>query len=80
MALTADQLKAFRHEYVQALGEVACRYDRPQLDQIAAAADQWLTDNAVTYNLALPAFFRTTASPGEKAAVLSLVAMRRAGR
>lgn len=43
----------------------------------AAAADQWATDNAASYNAALPAPFRTTATAAQKAALLSFVAHRR---
>ena len=41
------------------------------------AVDQWVSDNAASYNAALPAAFRSTASPALKAFILVLVVTRR---
>lgn len=41
------------------------------------AADQWASDNAASYNSALPAAFRTAATPAEKARLLAAVLIAR---
>lgn len=41
------------------------------------AVDQWIDDNAVSYNNALPAAARAAMSAGEKARLLSMVALAR---
>jgi hypothetical protein len=43
------------------------------LRQAVDAADQWVSDNALSYNQALPAAFRSTATPEQKARLLMLV-------
>lgn len=41
------------------------------------AVDQWIDDNAVSYNNALPAAAKAAMSAGEKARLLSMVALAR---
>jgi hypothetical protein len=41
------------------------------------AVDQWANDNAAAYNAALPAAFRSTATPAQKAYLLMVVVARR---
>lgn len=50
---------------------------KTDLAAAVAAADQWVTDNATAFNLALPQPFRGTATAAQKAALLSYVALRR---
>lgn len=84
MPLTAEQTVRCRSEYVRELREfladAACKYTKAQLDAAIAAADQWCSDNAASYNTALPPTFRTTATNAEKALLLAVVALRRFGR
>lgn len=73
----------------QAAAEFAFEtYVRPKVvanlnvsDLIAAmaAADEWLDDNAQSFNQALPVPFRTTATLQQKAALLIYLARKRAG-
>lgn len=58
---------------------VSGAYTKAQLAAAVTAADTWADGNAAAYNSALPAGFRTTASPGEKAVLLALVCLQRAG-
>lgn len=44
-----------------------------------AAVDQWVEDNAASYNAALPIPFRTNATASQKAILLAYLCMRRAG-
>lgn len=60
------------------LGDLAVT--KPQLRAALDATDQWIEDNAASYNAALPAAFRTSASLAQKTTLFCLVAMRRAGR
>lgn len=53
---------------------------KPQLLAAVNAADQWVEDNQTSYNQALPAAFRNTATLTQKALLLCLVIMRRVGR
>jgi hypothetical protein len=55
-------------------------WSKADLAAAVAAADQWAEDNAASYNSALPAAFRTTASATQKAALLGYVIWRRIGR
>jgi hypothetical protein len=47
------------------------------LREAVNAVDQWVSDNAASYNAALPAAFRSTASAAQKAFILVLVVTRR---
>jgi hypothetical protein len=44
------------------------------------AVDQWIDDNAASYNAAIPEVVRTALTPGQKAELLYAVAMKRTGR
>jgi hypothetical protein len=55
-------------------------FTKPQLTAAIAAADQWVEDNTVSFNQALPVGFRTAATASQKIAVLAYVLWRRAGR
>lgn len=57
-----------------------CGFTKPQLRAAVDAADEWADSNAASFNAALPAAFRTSATAGQKALVLCLVALRRAGQ
>lgn len=52
---------------------------KPQLRAAVDATDQWIEDNQASFNTALPAAFRTNATPAQKTFLLCYVAMRRAG-
>lgn len=41
------------------------------------AADQWMSDNSIAYNLALPTAFRAAATSAQKALLLSYVLAKR---
>lgn len=43
------------------------------------AADDWADSNATSYNNALPAAFRNNASSSQKAILLAIICLRRAG-
>lgn len=55
-------------------------YTKAQLLAAVTAADAWADANAAAFVAALPAAFRTNSSQGEKAALLALVALQRAGK
>jgi hypothetical protein len=55
-------------------------FTKPQLAAAVAAADDWVEANAVSFNAALPAGFRTTATTSQKIALLGFVLARRTGR
>lgn len=55
-------------------------FTRPDVQAAIAAADQWCTDNAASFNSALPVNFRTKATTAQKAALLASVALRRYGK
>lgn len=78
MALTAAQRDAAVRELVDLVGPITAA--RADVQAAVAAADQWVSDNAASFNAALPAAFRTTATNAQKAALLAFVALRRAGK
>jgi len=51
--------------------------DRNDLKAAIDAADQWASDNASSFNSALPTPARTVLSTAQKAALLSIVLFRR---
>lgn len=55
-------------------------FTKPQLAAAVTAADQWVEDNAASFNAALPVAFRTSASVAQKVALLGFVLWRRIGR
>lgn len=52
---------------------------KPDLRAAVEATDQWIEDNAASYNAALPQPFRSQASMVQKTLLFCYVAMRRAG-
>jgi hypothetical protein len=58
----------------------SCGFTRVDLRAAVDATDAWIDGNQASYNSALPAAFRTTASLGQKTLLFCYVAMRRAGR
>lgn len=58
----------------------SCGFTKAQLLAAVAACDQWVEDNTASFNAALPAGFRTTATTEQKAALLAYVLWRRIGR
>lgn len=76
MALTTQQC---REAVIQLVSAEAALQSISKTDLIAAAAaaDQWCSDNAGSYNTALPAVFKGIATPVQKAALLYLVSLRR---
>ncbi|WP_157251120.1 hypothetical protein [Nonomuraea typhae] len=57
-----------------------CTFSKTDLRAAIDAADDWLEAKLPEYNLALPAAFRSAASPDQKAWVLAFVLWRRIGR
>lgn len=53
---------------------------KPQLRAAIDATDDWIDSNQTSFNNALPAPFRTSASLTQKTFLFCYVAMRRAGR
>lgn len=60
-------------------GQESCAFTKPELAAAIAAADQWIEDNAASYNAALPAGFRAKSTPAHKALVLAYVTGKRGG-
>lgn len=80
MAVLSDTVRALVARIIQrrfASAWGGCT--KPQLRAALDAADQWMDDNAASYNSALPTAFRTTASAADKAALVAFVAAQRAG-
>lgn len=75
MALTDAQRQRTRRWWVNKLQDAPCEYTSDELDAVVDAVSQWLADNATSYNDALPANFRTTATVQQKAWVLGLVSV-----
>lgn len=79
MAVLSEQDR-FR-TFAQFMREVALPgLTKAQLRAAVDAADDWAEANAASYNTALPAAFRTTASTAVKGLLLCFVIMRRNGR
>lgn len=80
MALTVEQQRRTSREFVdEVLAGQVCGFTKAELRAAAAAVDQWLSDNAVAFNQALPPAFRSGDTAGQKAGLLILVARRRFG-
>lgn len=61
----------------------AAGFTKVALRDAVNAADQWAEDNAAPFNTALPSgagTFRATATPAQKAVLLSYVILTRAGK
>ena len=54
-------------------------FTKPDAVEAIIAMDAWIDANAAAINQALPAAFRTTATPSQKAILFSYVAMVRFG-
>jgi len=80
MALTAPQIKAVWYSFVADLGSTACAFTKADLSAAVSAVDSWATANAASYNSALPEPFKSTATAGQKAALLAYVALARYGK
>lgn len=83
MAVLSDEER--RRCWARIMRDIAWRAwpsDLPKSDLRAAvnAVDDWAESNAASYNSALPAAYRTTATADQKALLLAAVLMRRAGR
>ena len=57
----------------------AASFTKAQLRAAVDATDDWIDTNAASYNSALPAGFRTTATATQKTLLFVYVAMRRRG-
>ena len=72
----AERLKVFGH----VLRAVAWpSMTKPNVSAALDATDQWIEDNAASFNTALPLPFRTTATLAQKTVLFAYVAFRRAG-
>lgn len=78
MPLTTAQRDHVIRELVELVGPITA--SKSDVQAAVAAADTWLSDNGASFNTALPAAFRTTATNAQKAALLAFVALRRAGK
>ncbi len=77
MALTAAQRDKVIRELVALVGPIEAA--KADVQAAVAAADTWCSDNAASFNTALPTAFKNTANASQKAALLAFVALRRAG-
>ena len=69
------ELMVYYSDPANALGETGI--DKPDLRAFVNAVDQWVEDNTVSFNSALPEPARSTLSKQQKALGLSLVVARR---
>lgn len=58
----------------------ACGFTKADLRAALNATDDWIDANAASFNSALPAAFRTSATATQKTLLFCFVAMRRSGR
>lgn len=80
MPLTTQQQKAVWKAIADKIGETtAVRFSKAELIAAANAADSWASDNAASFNAALPNPFRSTATAAEKNLLLAYVCLARAG-
>lgn len=79
MALSAAEVRQAWRALIDADGTLGNAFTKPDLAAAVAAADAWADTNAASYNAALPAAFRTTATAQQKSLLLALVAMKRTG-
>lgn len=80
MALSEDQLQTVTRELIAITDPSPFNFARADVRAAIAAVDQWCTDNAASFNTALPQPFRGAATQAQKAAILAYVALRRAGK
>lgn len=57
-----------------------CAFTKPDLAAAVAAVDQWVEDNQVAFNQALPQPFRGAATTTQKVEILAYVLWRKIGR
>jgi hypothetical protein len=57
----------------------SCGFTKTDLRAALDATDNWIDSNQASFNSALPAAFRTTATTPQKTLLFCFVAMRRAG-
>lgn len=79
MALTEDQRVQCIRELIRSIEPAPVNFTRAQLKATVDAVDQWCSDNAASFNSALPQPFRGQATAQQKAALLASVALRRFG-
>jgi hypothetical protein len=77
MALSQAQLIAIRNQFVDEALSGPCPFVKADLQNAAAAVDNWATANATSFNTALPEPFKSTATAAQKAALLSFVTLKR---
>ena len=77
--LNENQRKNIRRKISQLVSETraSLALTKPQLDAAIAAADQWIDDNASSYNNALPAEAKANLSANQKVLLFFLVANER---
>lgn len=64
-------------QFIRDLGDMGC--SKAQIKAAADATDDWIDSNSTSFNNALPAAFRNTATLAQKTLLFCYVAMRRAG-
>jgi len=75
----SDRLRIYRGlmRYWSSLREGVSGILKTDLKAAVDAADQWVEDNSVSYNNALPATFRTNATASQKSILLVAVVLMR---
>lgn len=75
----ADRLRIFRGlmRFWSGIGETLTGLLKSDLKAAVDATDQWVDDNAISYNSALPLAFRTNATPSQKSLLLVGVVLMR---
>lgn len=80
MALSTQQIADAWKRWVGTLDQATpCQFSKTDLQAAVTAVDSWCTSNAASYNSALPTAFRNSATAGQKAALLAIVALSRYG-
>ena len=77
--MQAGDRKAAFVDFVEEIKQRGNPFNLAKADTQAAvdAADQWASDNAASFNSALPVAARTTLSAAEKALLLAFVVLKR---
>lgn len=79
MALPAAQIRQAWRSALDMDAGFAGLFSKPNLEAAATAVDAWCDANQASYNAALPLPFRTNATAAQKAILLAVIALRRAG-
>jgi hypothetical protein len=79
VALSAAGIRQAWRAMLDADASLGNTFTKTDLAAAVTAADAWADTNATSYNAALPAGFRTTATAQQKAFLLAFVAMKRTG-